>query len=165
MRLVPAVLATFASGAVAATALAATAPDARRLVLQKGDMQSGSQLAVSSGDPREAVATFVVGPAARRIELSSTAAVAATTAQARVVFRGLRSELGRARAIPLPRYGDEQYAGVRGGARARLIVRKNRVVWTIALRTALGDRKLTSAEATALFKRYGAKQQKRVRAG
>ena len=167
MRLVPALLATFASGVVAATAFgAASPPDARRLVLQKADMQAGSLLTLSSGDRREAAVTFAFGPAARRIELSSSARVADNAAQARAVFRGLRSELGRlSRPTALPRYGDEQYAGFRTTAGARLVVRKNRVVWTILLRTGVGDRELTRAEAAALLRRYGPKQQKRVRAG
>lgn len=159
--------------AMATTSLAAgTAKDPKTLILQKADFPAGARLLKRYADKSPQVNGYVVQwrytGGAKQFELIDTVTVmsprVATTA-----FRQARGLLQQGyRKISLPRYGDEQIAGLaREDNEGELWVRKGGVVWALSVNTAsVGNWGLiTKAESIAQLKQYAPKQAKRVGSG
>jgi hypothetical protein len=167
-----------ASTAVLAVAIvttpvgAGTAKNPKALVLQKADFPAGARLLKKYSDKSPQVDGYVVQwrykGGAKQFELIDTVTVmsprVATTA-----FRQARGLLQQGyRKISLPRYGDEQIAGLaREDNEGELWVRKGGVVWALSVNTAgVGNWGLiTRAESIAQLKQYAPKQAKRVGSG
>jgi len=154
---------------VASSALGA----APKIVLQKSDFApaAGARILQSGAEGKSGFASYAYRTGSRPNEIASSVAVLSSVARAKALFRESKSDAlsfpGQQR-IKLPPYGDEQFADF-GGAGSQLIVRKNRTVWALILQTSLTrggqTHDLTKAEATAEYKTYAPKQQRRVRNG
>lgn len=164
-RTILAAVAALLAAAMTTTALAAsTAKDPKDLVLQKSDFlpARASLWRKPIRDKNPQVSTYAVyyryKTGSKTFELISTASVmnpnVATSA-----FREARSQLLQGyRKISLPKYGDEQAAGLaREDNAGELWVRKGGTMWAISV---LGP--ITEADAVAQLKRFGPKQMKRV---
>jgi hypothetical protein len=157
------------AAALATMALAAGAlKDPKPLVLQKSDFPAGARIKSKIGPTPGPYGTgynvtFSYRTGSKPNELLSSVSVWKNRSLAIAGFRELKSEVGKAvPRIRLPKYGDEQIATFHALDSGRLIVRKNTVVWVLELRSIVGSRQLTKAEAVAELKRYGPKQKKRV---
>ena len=154
------------------TALAAsTAKDPKTLVLQKSDFPAGARLGQKGADKSPQVSSYYVTyrykAGSNQFELISTASVMSRGVAIRA-FREARSLLQHGyQKISLPKYGDEQVAGLaREDNAGELWVRKGGVVWALTVNTAdLASGLITKAESIALLKRFGPKQMKRVGSG
>ena len=169
--------------AVTAAAAGGTSNDPKALVLQKADLPAaavkGPSYAVSPstfGD-RDFTVYYNIRAAGREEVLTSDVAV---SKQATAATRGDRLMLAAYASaqslspLKLPVYGSEQRAAYRADTgSAVLIVRKNTIVWRLAVESCsalspagcLGGRtppKLTKARALAELERYARKQKARI---
>jgi hypothetical protein len=160
------------AAAVSTTALAAsTAKDPKAMVLQKADLPSGAVLHRKIPDKSPQVNTYSVEwrykAGGKRYFVVSVASVmsrklaVASFDQVGALFRD------GYRVIKLPRYGDEQVAGVaREDNAGELWVRTGAVVWSLTVNTfGLESGHLTKDASTALLMRFAQKQKLRVRSG
>ena len=165
---IAAVLAAIATGAAAG---AAALKDPTSLVLRKIDFPPGASVTNRSGPVVSRAGsgyavTFRYRTAGEPNELTSSASVFKSRALATAQYRDAKNEVGSAVArLQLPKYGDEQIATYHPLDGGRLIVRKKAVVWMIELQSMVGTRELSTSEAVAELKRYGAKQMRRVGSG
>jgi hypothetical protein len=165
-RTVLAAFAVLVAVAMVGTALAAgTAKDPKTLVLQKSDFPAGARLGQKGADKNPHVSSYYVTfrytAGSKQFELISTASVM-SRGLATSAFREARSQLLQGyRKISLPKYGDEQAAGLaREDNAGELWVRKGGTMWAISV---LGP--ITQADAVAQLKRYAPKQMRRVGSG
>lgn len=167
-RFVTTAVAVAVATVVATTALgAASAKDARQMVLQKSDFPPGARASAKGGDAMGYSVTWNYRTGTKPNQISSSAGVLPNRTTARAGFREFTSDLGPlARRIQLPKYGDEQVATFHVLDGSQLIVRKNTVVWALILQTFLTrggvTHELTKAEAIAEYKRLAPKMQSRV---
>ena len=155
-----------ATGALAA----ATAKDARQLVLRKSDFPAGARASATGGDATGYSVTWNYRTGAKPNEISSGAGSFKSSGIAKAAFREVTSDLGPlAKRIQLPKYGDEQLATFHVVGGSQLIVRKGAVLWVLELQTLLTrggvSHELTKAEAIAEYKRLAPKVQRRVGTG
>jgi hypothetical protein len=152
----------------ASSALAAAPPP--KVILQLSDFAPAAKARVTQSGPSgkgSGFAEYEYLAGSRPMELSVSVATLPSVQMAKAFFKELKNDelsFPGQQLITLPRYGDEQLANF-GGAGSQLIVRKNRVVWQIALQTvvASGPKYVrTKAQATAEYKKYAPKQQRRV---
>jgi hypothetical protein len=169
------VLAAFAAVVVATmatTALAASsAKDPKTMVLQKSDFPAGVRLGQKGADKSPQISSYYVTyrykAGSNQFELISTASVMSRRI-ATSAFREARSLLQHGyQKISLPKYGDEQVAGLaREDNAGELWVRKGGVVWALTVNTAdLASGLITKAESIAQLRQYAPKQMKRVGSG
>lgn len=166
-RTILAAAAVLVAAAMTTTALAAsTAKDPANLVLQKSDLPAGASLKGKPiRDKSPQVNSYSVQwrykVGAKQFHLVSVASVM-SRGVAVAAFREARSlfQFGYSK-ISLPKYGDEQAAGLaREDNAGELWVRKGGTVWALSV---LGP--ITRADAIAQLKLYARKQMKRVGSG
>jgi len=160
------VLATTGGAFAAASAL----KDPSRLALRKTDFPGGATISnryvSGSPDARSYSVEFKYRTAGKPQELSHVVSVVKNRSLATTTFRLARNEIATlAKRVQLPAYGDEQVATFHVYDGARLIVRKNLVVWFLEWQTVIGGREMTRAEAVAEMKRYGAILKRRIGSG
>lgn len=170
--------------AAGTTAFAATAGnDPKALVLQKADLPAGAvkgptaSVAPSTFGDREFTVYYNVRSGAREEVITSDVAVSRQASRASAGYRIMVASytgLPGGSPLKLPAHGSEQRAEYRPETgRAVLIVRKNAVVWEVAVESCsalspagcLGGRtppKLTKAQAVSELKKYARKQRARI---
>lgn len=169
-RTILAAVAALVAAAMTTTALAAsTAKDPKTMVLQKSDFPAGASLASKPiRDKTPQVNSYSVEyryqTGSKTFDLISIASVM-NPRLAKNAFREARSLLQQGyRKISLPKYGDEQVAGLaREDNAGELWVRTGGTMWGIALNT--GGVLITKADSIAQLKRFAPKQLKRVGSG
>jgi hypothetical protein len=175
---------TAALMAVTATAAAgATSTDSKALVLQKADLPAAavrgpsSSVAPSTFGDREFTVYYDFRVAGREEVLTSEVAVSRASKGGRSGYRlmlAMYTSSPGVSPLKLPAYGSEQRAIYQPAeGRAVLVVRKNAVVWHLAVESCgamspvgcLGGRtppKLTRAQALAELEKYARKQKARI---